>query len=114
MKVGRWPLMARIGFRRGLFLVLVVGLLAALDGCTRGFYRRWADREVNDVLAEKDQYPEWKIEQFHVYADPRARFADPTNPDRPPMPPDDPAAYCLSPNPQKPKHVGVARVEGKC
>jgi hypothetical protein len=28
------------------------------------------------------------------------------------MPPDDPAAFCMSPNPQKPKHVGVARVEG--
>ncbi len=49
---------------------------------------------------------------MHVYPDSRARFADPTNPDRPPMPPDDPAAYDLSPNPQKPGKPGVARVEG--
>lgn len=96
--------------------VLVAMAIAATfatgaSGC-RSFARRCADKEVAEVLGEKDRYPDWKIENFHVYADPRARFADPTNPDRPPMPPDDPAAYCTSPNPQKPKHVGVARVEG--
>ena len=32
---------------------------------------------------------------------PRARFADPSNPDRPPKPYDDPAAEYISPNPQK-------------
>src|SRR5262249_35549836 len=42
----------------------------------------------------------------------RARFADPTNPDRPPMPPDDEAAWALSPHPQKPGKSGVATVEG--
>src|SRR5207244_4315918 len=53
------------------------------------------------------------VENFHVYPDPRARFADPTNPDRPPMPPDDPAAWDLSPHPQKPpKETGVRQVEG--
>src|SRR5262249_15631600 len=71
-----------------------------------------ADKEVEHVLAEKDQYPEWKIENFHVYPDPRARFADPTNPDRPPMPPDDPAAWDLSPHPQKPGKAGTKLVEG--
>src|SRR5262249_5254833 len=39
-------------------------------------------------------------------------FADPTNPDRPPMPPDDPGAWNLSPHPQRPGKPGVARVEG--
>src|SRR5207249_4245019 len=43
----------------------------------------------------------------------RARFADPTNPDRPPMPPDDPAAWDLSPHPQRPPwHAGVRLIEG--
>ncbi|HMF14326.1 MAG TPA: hypothetical protein VKE94_18545, partial [Gemmataceae bacterium] len=96
--------------------VLVAMAIAAtfasgVSGC-RTFARRCADKEVAEVLGEKDRNPDWKIENFHVYADPRARFADPTNPDRPPMPPDDPAAYCMSPNPQKPKHVGVQRIEG--
>ena len=56
--------------------------------------------------------PAWKIDQYHVYPDPRARFADPTNPDRPPMPPDDPGAWDLSPHPQNPGHAGVGTVEG--
>jgi hypothetical protein len=84
-----------------------------LTGCTRHFFRQRADEEVDATLAEKDKYADWKIEQFHVYPDPRARFADCSNPDRPPMPPDDPAARDLSPNPQKPGHAGVARLEGE-
>ena len=66
-----------------------------------------------DVLCEKDVYPAWKIANFNVYPNPLARYADPTNPDRPPMPPDDPAAHDLSPNPQKPPKAGIAYVEGK-
>jgi hypothetical protein len=96
----------------GLGLLLAAGLALVPAGCTRRFYRNAADREVASVLAEKDQYKDWRIEQYHVYPDPRARFADPTNPDRPPMPPDDPAAHDLSPNPQIPGHAGVGRIEG--
>src|SRR5205085_10239549 len=80
--------------------------------CTRVVFRKEADKEVAAVLGEKDKYPQWRIDQFHMYADPRARFADPTNPDRPPKPPDDPAAYDSAPNPQRPGKAGVARVEG--
>ncbi len=98
--------------KRLLCLVVGLGMIASLGGCTRAFYRKAADREVEDILKEKDQYPAWRIEQFHVYPDPRARFADPTNPDRPPMPPDDPAAWNLGPHPQQPGHAGVGMVEG--
>src|SRR6516225_5059117 len=97
--------------------VLVAMAIAAtfssgVSGC-RQFARHSADKEVAEVLGEKDRNPDWKIDNFHVYADPRARFADPTNPDRPPMPPDDPAAYKLAPHPQHPPvHAGVAAVEG--
>src|SRR5262249_9145424 len=66
----------------------------------------------SEILAEKDVYPAWQIEQYYVYPDPRSRFADPTNPDRPPMPPDDPAAYDLSPRPQHPPKAGVQYIEG--
>jgi hypothetical protein len=95
-----------------LALLLTVAGLTAAGGCTRNFFRRWADREVDNVLVEKDRYAKWKIEQYHVYPDPRARFADPTNPDHPPMPPDDEAAYKLSPHPQRPGHAGVGDVQG--
>ncbi len=91
---------------------VALGCAAGVSSCTRDFFRKRADNVVDAVLAQKDKYPAWHIEQYHVYPDPRARFADPTNPDRPPMPPDDPAAHDLSPNPQRPGPSGVARIEG--
>src|SRR5262245_17556359 len=98
--------------RRGAMALVVLFLIAGI-GCTRRFYRNQADRDVAGVIAGKDVIPDWKIENYNgAYPDDRARFADPTNPDRPPMPPDDPAAKMLGPNPQRPKHAGVARVEG--
>src|SRR5208282_5134386 len=99
-------------WRSALGLALVAGLLAPLSGCTRSFYRKRTDEEVSEVLAQKDKYPDWAIENWHIYADPRARFAESGDPDRPAKPPDDPAAYCMSPNPQKPGKAGVARIEG--
>lgn len=104
-KLGRLP-------RCLLCLLLALSLGLCVAGCTRRFFRNRADKEVSEVLAEKDKYPQWAIEQFHVYPDPRARFADPTNPDRPPMPPDDPAARELGPNPQKPGKSGIGLVRG--
>jgi hypothetical protein len=98
--------------RQLLYILLIIGFVAGIDGCTRAFYRDNADREVNDILNEKDKYPQWKIEQYHVYPDPRARFADPTDPDHPPMPPDDEAAYKLNPHPQAPGCAGVGNVAG--
>jgi hypothetical protein len=100
------------GLSRALAVLTVVVLLAATDGCTRNFFRQAADKEVNDILAEKDHYLPWKIQLWHVYPDQRARFADPTNPDRPPMPPDDALTDQLAPHPQQPGHEGVARVDG--
>ena len=96
----------------GAWFLMSLALALVPAGCTRRFYRDAADREVGSVLADKDKVPDWRIEQYHVYPDPRARFADPTNPDRPPMPPDDPAAHGSAPNPQKPGHAGVGRIEG--
>src|SRR5262245_53945872 len=103
-----------MGQRRRLLLMLALLLAAtAAGGCTRRFFRNYADRDVDALLTEKNVFEPWKIENWHVYPDPRARFADPTDPDHPPLPPDDPAAQYLSPNPQRPyKKGGVGRVEG--
>ncbi len=99
-------------WRPTLNLALATGFLMPLGGCTRGFYRKRADKEVSEILAYKDKYEAWKIENWHVYPDPRARFAEVGCPDRPPMPPDDPAAHDMSPNPQKSKKLGIERQEG--
>jgi hypothetical protein len=86
--------------------------VTTIAGCTRSFFRKGADEEVDGILAEKSKFPLWKLEQFHVYPDARARFADPSSPDRPPAPPDDEAAFCVSPHPQAPGKPGVATVGG--
>ena len=107
----RWrALLSR--WRPALNLALATGLLAGSAGCTRRYYREQTDKDVSEILANKDKYEDWKIENWWVYPHPLSRFADSSNPDRPPMPPDDPAAYTLSPNPQHPPHAGIKCTEG--
>jgi outer membrane protein TolC len=73
--------------------VLVVVVLAVLaSGCTRAFYRRQADRDTYQVIEERNQDPRWAVPRISVDTPPESRLHDPFNPDRPPMPPDDPAA----------------------
>jgi hypothetical protein len=99
-----------LGFLSVLGIVVLVG---PESGCTRRFYRKFADRQVEEILKEKDRIPNSKIEQMGFYPDPRARFGDSTNPDRPPMPPDDPTTQTMSPNPQRPYwRSGIGLVEG--
>jgi hypothetical protein len=95
-------------FAQILCLLLVVLILPA--GCSRRWFRDQCDQEVKSVLGEKND-PAWDLADHGVYPDARARFSDDSDPDHPPMPPDDPAAKDLSPNPQKPKN-GIARVGG--
>jgi hypothetical protein len=95
-----------------LSTLLLLGLLMSLSGCTRRFFRRRADAEVDEILCEKDRYPQWKINDYYIYPHPLSRFADPTDPDRPPMPPDDPAAWDLSPHPQRPFLKGYGYWQG--
>jgi hypothetical protein len=95
-----------------LSTLVLLGLLMSLSGCTRRFFRRRADAEVDEILCEKDKYPQWKLNDYYVYPHPLSRFADPTDPDRPPMPPDDPAAWDLAPHPQRPWLKGYAYWQG--
>ena len=78
-------------------------LLFASTGCTRTFWRGRADREVAYLVAEKSNNPRWALPAgFNLNVDPRSRYYDPTNPDHPPLPPDDPYS-----------HVYMHRVDGK-
>lgn len=73
-------------------LSLTLALLAS-GGCTRQHYRVQADREVHDLVAEKSDDPRWAVGDFSIDMDPRSRYYDSYDPDRPPMPPDDPASH---------------------
>lgn len=72
--------------------VLVV-LASALGGCARRHYRLNADRETYGIVAEKAQDPLWWTPPFSITPPPESRNHDPFDPDRPAMPPDDPAAH---------------------
>jgi hypothetical protein len=79
---------------RALWLktALLAWPLLVLAGCTREQYHQQADEEVKYLISEKSNDPRWDYSSFSIETDPRARFYDPANPDRPPLPPDDPAA----------------------
>jgi outer membrane protein TolC len=68
-------------------------LIALLSGCTRTFYRTSADREVYGAIDERDHDPRWALPRIDVYPSPDSRLYDPFDPDHPPLPPDDPAAF---------------------
>jgi outer membrane protein TolC len=77
--------------RRLRLLLLLAAILAS--GCTRAYYRRSADRDTYQAIAQHSNEALWPIANPPVYPPPQSRLFDPFNPDRPPLPPDDPAAY---------------------
>jgi outer membrane protein TolC len=74
--------------------MLCVTLLGT-GGCGRAFYRRQADQEVDALVHDAATDPRWPLEGFTIQPDPKSRMYDPFDPDRPPMPPDDPTAHRL-------------------
>ena len=73
----------------------LTALLCALFacGCSRTEYREQADAEVYETIAEKNVHPQWAIESYNIEMDPRSRYYEPFDQDRPPMPPDDPVSH---------------------
>ncbi|HET6572188.1 MAG TPA: TolC family protein [Fimbriiglobus sp.] len=94
--------------------VVVGTAVAVVAGCSRQHFRERADKDIEGVISQKNIFPDWKVENWHVYPDPRARFADApdAHPDFPPYPPDDYAAWVTAPNPQHPGRGGAGRYEG--
>src|SRR5687767_257362 len=82
--------------RRSARRVLVCALLLSAmlaSGCTRTKYRLAADREVRGLILEKSNDPRWQLKDYTIKTNPLSRYFDPTCPDRPPMPEDDPASH---------------------
>ena len=78
-------------------------------GCSRKEYRMAADAEVSCLISEKI-CPQWMVPDRLVTPDPRSRMADLTDPDCPPMPPDDPSAHCWM---QHPGHMQGSKKWGR-
>lgn len=76
-------------------LLLVLLTLATHTGCARDFWRRQADRDACRLIQEKAPGLSWPMPDVRVYAPSASRLYDPTNPDCPAMPPDDPLSHKL-------------------
>ena len=87
-------------------------MLLASTGCTREFFRNWADQDVTEAIFEKSRDPHFRIDMFTITPPALSRFVDPYDPDRPPAPPDDYVAQELNPQPQYPRHRLMTPAEG--
>jgi len=102
------PIPARLGAAPALLACL----LGTQAGCTREFFREWANQDVSEAVFEKSRDPRWRLDTFSIEPPAMSRFADPYDPDFPPAPPDDRAAEALSPVPQSPDNRLLVPVEG--
>ncbi len=71
---------------------IITALLVAFCGCTRKYYRNFADRDVYRIEAERDLDWRWRVPQRAVEADPNSRIGDVNDPNHYPLIPDDPAS----------------------
>lgn len=75
-------------------LAAAAALAGSLSGCTRGLYRRQADRETHYLIREKSLGTPWAVpDSFTIEPDMRSRFFDATHPDFPTLPPAGPRLY---------------------
>ncbi len=77
-------------FRWSAFLLLIVLSTVA---CHRGYYRRMADAEAQQLVKERNHDPRWSHPDGSLEIDPQSRMFDPFSLDHPPLPPDDEAAH---------------------
>ena len=73
--------------------ILIILIVIVISGCSRTEHRLQADREAYDVIAERNDDPRWREENYSIEIDPRSRYFDPCDPDHSPMPQDDPASH---------------------
>lgn len=86
---GPVPTLRRVRFR----VILGIGLLMMLaPGCTRSYYRNYADDDVYGIVRERLVDWRWRLPSRAVEADPRTRMAVRFDPDKEPIPPDEAVA----------------------
>lgn len=76
-------------------LVCMIGIATSVTGgCHRAFYRTQADQEAYCIIDEKVVHSaERPAEPLRIELDRRSRMFNPFDPDRPPMPVDDPRSH---------------------
>ena len=63
---------------------LIAGAMAisSLSGCSRQFWRKQADTDSYNAIAEKLNNPHWQLPRINLTPDQRSRFYDPYDPDK--------------------------------
>ncbi len=112
MRTRRSPRYGGTVLQLGKGALLAALTVGGLSGCTREFFREWANQDVSEALFEKSRDPRWRLDMFSIEPPALSRFADPYDQDAPPAPPDDLAAEALSPVPQWPSNRLMVPVEG--
>ena len=79
--------------RARVLLFLLASVAIAANGCSRTKYRIEADREAYGVISERALDSRSRAIDYSIEIDPRSRYFDASDPDFPPMPPDDPASH---------------------
>lgn len=79
-------------FRKAMVWSLVGTAFLGGSACTRAKYRYKTNREAYYLIDEKIADSCEKTAPYRIEVDPTSRMFDPFNPDRPPMPEDDPAS----------------------
>ncbi len=67
-------------------------MLLMSTGCTRRYYRDFADRDVYRIMRDRMFDWRWQLPPRPVEADPQSRMGDVHDPNHEPIPPDDPGA----------------------
>ncbi|MDA9841025.1 hypothetical protein N9C08_04250, partial [Rubripirellula sp.] len=70
----------------------LVCCIFVMFGCSQTHYRKQADQEAYQVIAERNHDSRWAVGEVSIDSDPRSRFYDDQDPDDSPMPVDDPAS----------------------
>jgi len=79
----------------GRRLLVLLSAVVVLSGCTRAFYRRQADTDAARLVTGSAAGGCVELTDYTIQPSPQSRMFDPYNPDREPLPPDDPAAHRL-------------------
>jgi|GEM_PF-1023741 len=79
-------------FHHGTLLLLVGALFMMVAGCTRRYYRDFADRDTYRILGDRMTDWRWQLPKRPVEAAPKSRIGDIHDPNHEPIPHDDPGA----------------------
>ena len=112
MRTRRSPRSGGATLRLGGWAILTALAVGSQGGCTREFFREWANQDVSEAIFEKSRDPRWRLDTFSIEPPALSRFADPYDQDAPPAPPDDVVAEALSPVPQWPSNRLIVPAEG--